>query len=417
MKNNFIAYNQSIGIYVKDTTLNSIITGNVVSNNASSGISVDGGRLSLIKDNHIFNNQGTGLLCVDYQGDILNNLIYDNQNNGLYTSNTSSNIMGNNIHNNLLDGIYLSGGGASEIRSNKISSNGRMGLYLRSHTYPYIVNNLFTFNQNSGIFSDRCPHVIINNNTCYKTGTGIYIGGYSTDVDVTIRNNILWAAETGKYALQFGASNPDTMQYSSDYNNLVVESGAYTGYWNGRYDSLYNWQVGSGQDGGSLNYNPEFVSPETGDFHLQSPMGSYHTGYWNSDTNASICLNTGQFFLADSPLVSTINSESGFIELTDAGDFSSATDSVEIESDIIFYTGKDGNRLTGVTGIDQEHKAGEIAFQPIGSDYMLEPMPNGERANMGAYGNSGESSLSDKKTLPILTPRGGEKWSEDHNIE
>ena len=410
LKNNKLFFNQLMGINISYTTLSSNITDNLIAYHGSTGMSIGGGVSSLVGRNIIFNSED-GLRCGNYRGVIESNIIYDNKHYGFYGANITANIKENTIYNNGSHGIFVEGGSSSEIKSNTIFSNGGIGLYTRSHNNSYIVNNLVYLNVVSGIQESLSSHVIINSNTCYKSGIGMVIGSN----DATVRNNMLWTSETGTYAIQFGGTAPDTI--SSDYNNLFVEGGASTGYWNGTWQTLLDWQVASGQDGGSLDYDPEFVGSESGDFHVKSPMGSYHNGYWTADDNASICLNTGQVYLADSPLAFAIYTDSSFIELTDATDFTAGTDSVEIEADIIFYTGKSGDRLTGVSGIEREHNAGARVFQPIGSDYMLEPLPNGERVNIGAYGNTGEASLSDDMTLPILQPRGGEKWSRSHDIK
>ncbi len=413
LKNNKVFFNQSNGIYIDRTSLNSNITDNLTSYNVGVGIRIDGGVSSLVARNIIFENEDSGLICVNYRGIIESNIIHDNKNRGISGGTITANIKENIIYNNGLQGIYLGGVSFSEIKSNTVFSHDSIGLQIYTINNSYIANNLFYLNKGGGIISTLSSHVIINNNTCYKSGTGIAINGN----DVTVRNNMLWASETGTYAISFGGSAPETLGYSSDYNDLFVEEGASTGYWKGGRLTLLDWQVASGQDGGSLDYDPEFVGSESGDFHIQSPMGSYHNGYWTADTNASVCLNTGQVYIADSPLAFAIYTDSTFVELTDATDFTAGTDSVEIEADIIFYTGKSGNQLTGVSDIDREHSAGARAFQPIGSDYLLEPMPSGERVNIGAYGNSLQASLSDLKTLPILQPRGGEKWSGSHDVK
>lgn len=84
---------------------------------------------------------------------------------------------------------------------------------------------------------------------------------------------------------------------------------------------------------------------------------------------------------------------------------------MEINGDVIFYAGKDTDRLTGVSGIGETHRTGSLVFQPVASDYTREPEPHGQRINIGAYGGMREASLSLQRSLPLTRPRGREIWS------
>lgn len=392
--------------------------------NGGSGILLNAGTGNSISGSTFRSNASHGLQIATAHGttSVTDNTASNNQQRGFFLSGhpTSTRfIIDANLAQNNECGFYVTAPTGSRVTGNRTSENIQEGFYFIGSAKAEILGNLSFLNGGSGYRLDRCPGSFLLNNIGYKNAGEANLVFNIANTDITIRNNIFWAAGAGNHAIQMAVANPADYSWRANYNCLLADEGAYIGYLGGPprdFATLFNWQVASGQDGASINYDPVFVDADGEDFHIQSPLGSYHNGYWNPDLNASPCLNQGQVYLAVSTLANNIFPASPYIDLVDATDFSAATDLIEINGNIISYTGKIGNRLTGVAGITAIQTAGSGAFQPIGSDYTREPFPHGERIDIGAYGGMEEASISLRKTLPIIQPLGREKWSGTHNL-
>ena len=55
------------------------------------------------------------------------------------------------------------------------------------------------------------------------------------------------------------------------------------------------------------------------------------------------------------------------------------------------------------------------AGDPI-TPYSNEPAPNGNRVDMGAFGNSASSSQSPQESVQIISPNGGEKYEQGQQV-
>ena len=178
--------------------------------------------------------------------------------------------------------------------------------------------------------------------------------------------------------------------------------------------------MGTGQDGHSISKDPLLVDIIGGDYHPQSTEGSYHNGAWTADSNDSPCLNAGRVATAFSQLSEAINAGAVSVPLLDSSSFLTPSGVVEIDADLISYGGISGDTLTGCSNVTSSHPAGSDVFQPIFSGYKTEPFPNGNRINIGPYGNTAEASKSSLKSLIVTSPCGkpeeNEKWSGPHNI-
>ncbi len=131
-----------------------------------------------------------------------------------------------------------------------------------------------------------------NNTIVVYNGNGVVCGGRAGGM--TLRNNIISVKGDGACLAitQAGAIG------SSDFNNLHA-------YGEGRiaqqleentlhlFSTLSAWRAASGFDYASLNRDPLFVQPETGNFHLSSREGSWRKTGWAADPVTSPCLDAG----------------------------------------------------------------------------------------------------------------------------
>ncbi|WP_182865929.1 right-handed parallel beta-helix repeat-containing protein [Rhodopirellula sp. JC639] len=73
------------------------------------------------------------------------------------------------------------------------------------------------------------------------------------------------------------------------------------------------------------------------------------------------------------------------------------------------------DEIAGDRGIDDDFhlRSGSPAIDrgdPL-SPYFLEPLPSGDRINLGAYGNTSEATPSNSQTVQVTSPVGLEKWT------
>jgi hypothetical protein len=108
---------------------------------------------------------------------------------------------------------------------------------------------------------------------------------------VRIVNNIIRADGAGKYALSWLSTAGSLF---SDYNDLFVTNGAAVGSYGAAVKAtLAEWTL-TGRDLNSLSADPQWVSLETGDFHLKSVQGRYVSpDLWTNDTAHSACIDAG----------------------------------------------------------------------------------------------------------------------------
>ena len=99
----------------------------------------------------------------------------------------------------------------------------------------------------------------------------------NSSVNVSLRNNILWAQ--GGYDVNVA---PDSeVGFASDYNDLYTTAPGNLGLWEGRgFNSLPDWFYELGLDGHSLTVNPQFVAPAGADgilgFSNQTVGATHH---------------------------------------------------------------------------------------------------------------------------------------------
>ena len=275
-----------------------LVEGNLVFNNDSTGIA--GTTLVTIRGNTVFSNGGDGIF-VEGAGanasEAVENRVFLNNGTGI-SIRTGSPARRNVVYANKGHGIYVDGyeGNFTVVANNLCYNNGAT---------PDVFNIMFSANYWQG------KQGLIENNTVYG-GNGIYIGN---PVNVTNRNNIIWATGAGRYAL-VRYSHMDrypTGFMESDYNNIIATAGATFSAWLGNQNDMLEWRKATGYDTHSFSADPLFVNPAGPDgvvggtnglddnFHLASTAGSFKglpftaltTAGFTADVSHSPCIDAG----------------------------------------------------------------------------------------------------------------------------
>jgi hypothetical protein len=174
----------------------------------------------------------------------------------------------------------------------EISDNVSYGVFSSNGTGP-ITNCLIgetSAPDGFGVYSTLT--IDIRNSTIFGSNVGVYASkGYGN----IIENNIMVADGVGAVAFATGwvPTTPESyhvldynLYYATNEASLLHTQGVY-------YDSVSEWNTATGLDAHSINADPRFVDPASGDYHLQSTESSYHSGLWTSDAISSSAIDTG----------------------------------------------------------------------------------------------------------------------------
>ncbi len=197
-------------------------------------------------------------------------------------------------------GIETHFGGGLECARLSIYDCGR-GLYLDQTDNLTLRQSVIHGNRCNAIYIYSSGIRLLNNTLAYNLGAQVAMerGNW-----IDLRNNILMATGAGNSCASLLGG------ITGNNNNVWASDGATRGNFPGSATLFY--------------YDPLFVDPVHGDFHLRSSVGRWTEGGWVQDEEDSLCIDLG--FIAD--------------------------------------------------------------------DWSDEPLPNGERINLGAYGGTAEASLS-----------------------
>jgi parallel beta-helix repeat protein len=317
------------------------VTGNVARDNAGSGFEIRGAPGAVVQGNASFGNQRGMVVSNPGSDTVLRtlvgattltagtaNLVYGNRVDGIVARGNVL-VAGNSVADQTAaaaTGITISDGASAQ--SNLVFGNGvgisvSEGLVLGNRVYlnrsigiaadgatiaenvvysspvgvavtgngTTLSNNLVYANTQVGIEVGAATKTTLVNNTVFELA-GDAVRLQDRSADTTLRNNILWA-ENG-FALAVAADSETG--FASDFNvffRSLFGSGS-LGLWDGvARGSLAQWQAASGTDRNSLFANPLFVDPNGADnvlgagptsdgrdddFHLQSLFGSFHGG-------------------------------------------------------------------------------------------------------------------------------------------
>ena len=249
-------------------------------------------------------------------------------------------------------GVYIQNASYSAVQSCRIYGNSRHGLMLHSSKCGGIQNSLVYNNGNAGIYLLYSQYAGLQNNLVYNNGyNGISIGSYSdfakivsntvcwndnrqiklasSSNQVLLHNNIVWAEGSGVCCVEGWSREPIV---ASNYNNFYTTHDAYVAsYDDSLYSTLLDWQYSTGFDEQSISSDPVFVDPYGIDGILGTEDDDWHLQSTRGSWHNGSWLTDGY----DSPCI-------------DAGN--------------------------------------------PADDMRDEPIPNGSRINLGAYGGTNQAS-------------------------
>lgn len=375
--------NSYVGILVSPCS-NLVVTGCSSWRNSSDGFSLSAPN-SVVSNNLAAWNTGIGLEFGG-SGVVCANLCASNGDWGLAASfernslTVSSNVAHHNYH-----GIWVGGGVATNsftrgnlsfantyygiignrcggLDGNVVCSNGSHGISIEYASHA--TRNVVSDNLGHGITGWGAS--IVTNNLVVRNGDTAGEYNISLPWGAVIRNNTLYGSNgvyisdassaeianniiwsRGSGMTALYIANPPGSM-SSDYNDIHVTEGAVVGNWFGPRATLGAWQQVSLQDPNSISIDPRFVDSTT-NFHLRSTSGSYRGAPFTAPGGGSLVADADVSFCID---------------------------------------------------------AGDPA-----SGYSLEPVPNGGRIDLGAFGNTPDASLSPSSRYTLLVePLPGAKW-------
>ena len=194
------------------------------------------------------------------------------------------------IDNNRLDSqvgaaeciIVEAGSDNSIVRNNRINAGGaNEGIHIGAQNMTLENNLVFGYSSAGILVHNNTPDFpIIRHNTLSGFGDGIF---FFRDLDATsvvgaqVQNNII-VCESVAFCLR----NDDPGFFAavlsfSNFNLFFTPAGGSVSDDNGVNNiTLAMHQAVTSQDANSLQTNPLFVAPGSGDFHLQSPFGSFN---------------------------------------------------------------------------------------------------------------------------------------------
>ncbi len=214
--------------------------------------------------------------------------------NSAWANRIGFNAIGGTIANNRAygntDGIFLSYFYSITVTGNRVYNNA-VGIYaITNGANNVIANNLVYNDTQKGIYldnvqTDNGTMTVTNNTVMESSCNALEVAGNSQNV--TLENNILWAAGSGNYALVVG--NLAQQGFASDYNDFYATNGAKLGSWQSDFTSLAEWRYALGLDQHSLYANPQFVSPAGPDGILgyQSSAGLKFEYFGNNNFSGS----------------------------------------------------------------------------------------------------------------------------------
>ncbi len=235
-------------------------------------------------------------------------------------------------------------------------TNGSHGVYLNNADYCSINKLKISSSSSSGIYSMSSRHVDYSNNLLVENG-GHGIDLYDGDNSSIVNNTIL--------------GNNNAQVYISATINLVFKNNII-------------------QADGQLNYAVYRVSGtfEYSDYNLFYTTGGAYLGYYNGSL---ISLSDWQTEVE-----------------TDANSLWRNPAFVDPDDSNYHLTSTGGSYKNGTWSVDQKSSPGIDTGDPSG-DYSDEPVENGSRVNLGAYGCTDQASKSpDGRELILLDMNGGE---------
>jgi parallel beta-helix repeat protein len=272
-----------------------VVTGNIVHDTSSTGLSL-GGTNAQVSGNQVYGNN-LGIVVAGSGSTVQSNRVFDNT-VGIDATNGDT-VSANTVYGQTSDGIDMMGGSTAlgnvvydngtgirvqggVVEANRVYGNSGAGIsgsegqasIVGNHVYGNAVGvdlgssysgtvsqNVLEGNATAGIHDGNNQGVELDNNTIdQETGNAIQVDGAA--VNAHVENNILWS-QSG-YDIAVAADSQQGFQ--SDYNDLYTTGSGNLGQWQGQtFSNLSDWFYELGFDGHSLTTNPQFVNPAGAD--------------------------------------------------------------------------------------------------------------------------------------------------------
>lgn len=263
------------------------ITGNAVTGNDGTGISVGYGT-AVVSDNVVRRNGGEGISCFGAVAEVTHNTVTANGSYGLEVSFTDQGaITGNAVTGNGYSGVYIYDGtvtaSANTVQGNS-SAGGGGGFHIRGGSNVTVTGNLVTHNaatagSGGGLYVEGSAATLDRNTVANNSlsGSGSGAGIDSEDSTLSLTNTII--------AFNRGGSGVSGTVASCRYCNTFGNAGG---------DSI-TLATAARATGGNICSDPLFADLANDDYHLRSQAGRWDpaSSGWVADTVTSPCLNTG----------------------------------------------------------------------------------------------------------------------------
>ncbi len=432
-------------------------------NNANYGISIGGGVLATENTTygHLGAVGGGRAAGLSGGGTFLDNISYGNADGirlgsgGLAERNT---VFGNTDR-----GIWFVSGDAAII-DNEIFDN-RIGAVVGFRSEA--TNNLIYGNADYGLFANSSDTDLRNNTIRQSTGEGIWVSANN----VRLNSNILWVE--GGPAIR--VDDDSQVDFTSDYNLFYLTGTGSIGLWEGKtFTSRADWFYELGLDEHSIVTDPVFVDPDGADdvpglektvldnsdaafstlgnwtevFDAAAGGGSYllrdngdnGTATWDftglangkyllygewpqvvGNGFADYAVSDGGGLLANFNGINQQTTDRAYIGTVDVSDGtlsvtqSYSTTSYRMRADRLILSALDGGVATDDDFHLQATSPGIDRGDPV-TIYIEEPLPNGSRINVGAYGTTAEATQSAAEMVQVLSPNGLEKLEIGDNV-
>lgn len=324
--NNNTAYDCSYGISAGQsnsgpfTVENNLLYDNYIDNLTVSGTTIFVSNNTIYEDGAVASKESSGQAGINQGGGtVTDNTIYGNV-NGINTN--AGIIIANNIYNNSKAGITSSN--TTTITDNTIDDNGTWGI---TGSAPTISNNLIYGNTSGGIYENGAYGASILGNTVYQTtGPAFRLDGLTKNGSalpaMTVQNNIFWTTSGPDLLIDDTGEQSFTTPGSSDYNDLYATGTGLIATMAGQnFTTVTAWAEELGLDVHSISADPQFVSVNSDNFHVQSTSPTIDAGNPTSEFISEPEPNGGRVNLGyDGDTAQAATSSASSISVTSPGD-------------------------------------------------------------------------------------------------